>query len=178
MLKKKHKIIILSVILILTSLFLSIKLVINQRYVDNNEEMMTAYLNNEEAESIDSLIGILSIPTIQLKRGFYSITSTLNDVSKNIQVIEDNMDNMLILAAHRGNSPVSFFNDLEKLSLGDEIFLDYHHQSYKYILYYKYYEDKDGNLPIRYDNTKQVLVLITCVKELKDKQVIYIAYKI
>lgn len=149
----------------------------------NNRDKISDYLNEEEyietdEHAEDKIIGILNIPTIKLKRGFYSIDSSLNNVNKNIQVIDDSMDKMLILAAHRGNSKVSFFQNLDKLSIGDEINLDYKHKSFKYRLYYKYYENKDGNLAIKYDNSKQVLVLITCVKDLKDKQVVYIAYKI
>lgn len=148
-------------------------------YEDNNQEKIASYLSGDiKEETVDEIIGILSIPVINLKRGFYSYDSPLNDVSKNIQVIEDDMDKMLILAAHRGNSKVSFFDNLEKLSMGDEIILDYKHNIFKYRLYYKYYEEKDGNLSIKYDNSKDVLVLITCLKELKNKQVIYIAYKI
>lgn len=150
---------------------------------EKNRERISSYLLEEKKdietkETDEQIIGVLNITAINLKRGFYDIDSSLNDVNKNIQVIADDMDKMLILAAHRGNSKVSFFENLDKLSLGDEIDLDYRHNNYKYRLYYKYYEKKDGNLAIRYDNTKDVLVLITCVKGLKDKQVIYIAYKI
>lgn len=146
----------------------------------NNETKINNYLvsKTEDNTDDDQYIGYIYIPTINLKRGFYSLNSNFNDVNKNIQVIADEMDNLLILAAHRGNSKVSFFQNLEKMSLGDEIYLDYKHTNYKYRLYYKYYENKDGNLSIKYDNTKNVLVLITCVRELKDKQVIYVAYKI
>lgn len=180
MLNIKKKFIIAIVITMSFALCLDIK----SREVDlaDNENKINSYLSkeddkNEEDKSQEQYIGFLDIPVIKLKRGFYSITSEYNDVNKNIQVIADDMDKLLILAAHRGNSKVSFFQNLEKLSMGDEIYLNYKHRIYKYKLYYKYYENKDGNLSIKYDNTKDVLVLITCVRELKDKQVIYIAYK-
>lgn len=182
MLKSKARISLLLILIIINCLLLNN---LSEKKTDeiNNQDQISSYLseekNREKTEiKYDELIGILSIPTIKLKRGFYSIDSPLNDVNKNIQVIDDSMDKLLILAAHRGNSKVSFFQNLDKLSMGDEIDLDYKHETFKYRLYYKYYEDKDGNLSIKYDNTKQVLVLITCVKNLKDKQVVYIAYKI
>ncbi len=175
----KNKKIILFLGIIITIILLSYNLSERRKEDMINQEKINTYLENStEKTSLDEIIGVLNIPTIKLKRGFYSLDSPLNNVNKNIQVIDDNMDSMLILAAHRGNSKVSFFQNLEKLSMGDEIYLDYKHKSYKYRLYYKYYENKDGNLSIKYDNSKQVLVLITCVKELKNKQVIYIAYKI
>ena len=176
---QKNKKIIIILLIIITSIFLVLDIKIREENESVNKEEINTYLISQEEEIKENqYIGILYIPTINLKRGFYSISSELNNVNKNIQVIADDMDKILILAAHRGNSKVSFFQNLEKLSLGDEIYLDYRHKSYQYRLYYKYYEDKDGNLSIKYDNTKNVLVLITCVRELKDKQVVYIAYKI
>ncbi len=175
---KIKKIVLISLTLI-TSILLVLDIKTREENETINEEKIDAYLvsQNEKIEE-DEYIGFLNIPTINLKRGFYSISSNLNNVNKNIQVIADDMDKILILAAHRGNSKVSFFQNLEKMSLGDEINLDYKHKTYHYRLYYKYYEDKDGNLAIKYDNTKNTLVLITCVRELKDKQVVYVAYNI
>lgn len=174
----KNKKIFLVLLIIITSAFLVVDIKIREKDIIINEEKINTYLGLEDNEEDNQYIGFLNIPTINLKRGFYSLSSEQNDVNKNIQVIADDMDKILILAAHRGNSKVSFFHNLEKMSLGDEIYLDYKHNEYKYRLYYKYYENKDGNLSIKYDNTRNVLVLITCVRELKDKQVVYIAYKI
>lgn len=178
-----HKRIILLILIVFFGIALFVDWQGRKIEEEKNQERISTYLSEDKSDKEtndidDQIIGVLSIDAINLKRGFYAVDSPLNDLNKNIQVIEDNMDQMLILAAHRGNSKVSFFQNLDKLSLGDEIYLNYKHSIYKYRLYYKYYENKDGNLSIKYDNTKNVLVLITCVKELKDKQVVYIAYKI
>ncbi len=177
---RKNRKIIFIFVLLCTSLVLFWNIKSREKVNRENDEKISSYMIEEDEGKMDEeqYIGFLDIPVIKLKRGFYSMTSEYNNVNKNIQVIADDMDDLLILAAHRGNSKVSFFQNLEKLSLGDEIYLNYKHSVYKYRLYYKYYEKKDGNLSIKYDNNQKTLVLITCVRELKDNLVVYIAYKI
>lgn len=176
MLVLKNKIIvILLLIFIINSLFLK-RIISNEAEILNEEKIEYYYADNSIDE--ESYIGVLKIPSINLIRGFYSFDSKLNNVNYNIEVIKDDMDHILILASHRGNSKVSFFNDLELLDMGDEIYLDYLHHEYKYKLYYKYYEQKDGKLAIKYDDTRETLVLITCDRKDKTKQVIYVSYKI
>ena len=84
---------------------------------------------------------------------------------------------MIILAAHRGSSPVAFFNELEHLTIGDEIFLNYQNKQYTYILTEIYDELKDGYLNIYRNEKLDSVILITCNKYTKKYQTIYVSYR-
>lgn len=150
---------------------------------ENIDNILSFYKEKEENHfRDDEYIGVLSIPDINLERGFYSINSPQNSLSKNIlflkeSIIDSKDENTIILAAHRGNSKVSFFNDLDKLKLGCLIKLNYENKEYTYTLEYKYDEIKDGHLNIYRDKNKSSLVLITCNKIRKKYQTIYVAYR-
>ena len=81
--------------------------------VDNQDEAVgeTSYkLNEVKDESI--YIGYLSIPDINLKKGFTTKESKYNTISKNIQILSasdypDKENGNVIFAAHSGNSSVS-----------------------------------------------------------------------
>lgn len=148
---------------------------------NTNKENIVIYYQ-EENKTEDQYIGILSIPKINLKRGFYSKESKLNTLNKNIYYLKESIpleekNSMIILAAHRGRSAIAFFNDLEKLTQGDEIYLDYQNNKYTYILTEIYDELKDGRLNIYRDDTKDSLILITCNKYKKKYQTIYVSYR-
>ena len=153
----------------------------------NTEKVLNYYQEKKKKKVVDKkseedYLGILHIPSINLTRGFYKQTSSLNNVNKNIYYVKESIpleysSSMLILAAHRGNSKVSFFNDLDKLNLGSTIYLDYKGKRYTYILSNKYDELKDGYLNIIRKKNKDSLVLITCNKSKKKYQTIYVSYR-
>lgn len=153
----------------------------------NTEKVLNYYQESTHKKVVDKkseedYLGILHIPSINLTRGFYKQTSSLNNVNKNIYYVKESIpleysSSMLILAAHRGNSKVSFFNDLDKLNLGSTIYLDYKGKRYTYILSNKYDELKDGYLNIIRKKNKDSLVLITCNKTKKKYQTIYVSYR-
>lgn len=153
----------------------------------NTEKVLNYYQESTHKKVVDKkseedYLGILHIPSINLTRGFYKQTSSLNNVNKNIYYVKESIpleysSSMLILAAHRGNSKVSFFNDLDKLNLGSLIYLDYKGKRYTYTLSNKYDELKDGYLNIIRKKNKDSLVLITCNKSKKKYQTIYVSYR-
>ena len=121
---------------------------------------------------------ILEIPKINLKKGLYDINSKYNSVKYNVQRLkESDMPNIvngnLILASHRGNSSVSFFNNLYKLSNGDQVYIYYQNSKYKYEITNMYEVEKTGTITIHRDRDKTVIVLITCKKN-ETKQLVYI----
>lgn len=141
--------------------------------------------NNEIEESIDkepttnNYLGILEIPKINLKNGFYSLGSQYNNVDYNITVINGSTypteeHNNLILAAHSGDCPVCYFENLYKLSLGDLAYLNYKNIKYSYKLVDIYEVEKDGTVAIYRDYNKNVLTLITCTRNSNTKQTVYI----
>lgn len=130
----------------------------------------------------DSYVGVLEIPIINLKKGFYNIGTPNNDVEKGIEVLKksifpDNEQGNLIIASHSGTSKVSYFSQLNKLKLGDEIFIYYNGLKYRYILSSIYKVTKTGTININYDKDKTCLTMITCEKN-TNKQIVYISYLI
>lgn len=126
-------------------------------------------------------IGVLEIPSISLKRGLVSPDSYYNNVNYNIQIIEHStmpdVDNgNLILAGHNGASYISFFKNLYKLNPNDKVNIYYNGYKYEYTLNNIYDTPKDGNIEIYRDHKKNTLTLITCKKNTKDTQVVYIGY--
>ena len=124
-------------------------------------------------------IGYLDIPKINLKRGFVSLNSKYNSISYNVMLIKgssmpDVKNGNLILAAHRGNSSVSFFDKLYKLNLGDEANVTYNDKVYTYKIVNTYLEAKDGTIAIYRDENKTTLTLITCTRGDKKTQTVFI----
>ena len=124
-------------------------------------------------------IGYLDIPKINLKRGLVSLNSKYNSISYNVMLIKgssmpDVKNGNLILAAHRGNSSVSFFDKLYKLNLGDEANVTYNDKIYTYKLVNTYLEAKDGTIAIYRDENKTTLTLITCTRGDKKTQTVFI----
>ena len=125
-------------------------------------------------------IGYLSIPKIDLKKGYTEINHKYNNVNRNIQVMPTsnypdlNKGNMII-AAHSGTTSVSFFKDLHKLKLEDEVFITYHNNDYKYTIKSIYTVPKTGKVSIKRNANKTTLTLITCTKGDRETQTVYIA---
>lgn len=158
----------------------------NIRYFEqvDIEESIDEIDDTEEITSTTPIIdynyiGYLEIDKINLKRGFVSLNSKYNHVSYNVMLIKgssmpDVKNGNLILAAHRGNSSVSFFDKLYKLDLGDEARIIYNNQTYTYKLVNSYLEKKDGKLAIYRDENKNTLTLITCTRKDKTTQTVFI----
>lgn len=144
-----------------------------------NEETTTEEATTTKPIINYNYIGYLDIPKINLKRGFVSLNSKYNSVSYNVMLIKgssmpDVKNGNLILAAHRGNSSVSFFDKLYKLEIGDEANITYNNKVYKYKLVNTYLEEKDGSIAIYRDENKNTLTLITCTRKDKKTQTVFI----
>lgn len=127
-------------------------------------------------------IGYLSIPQINLKKGFTEIDNKYNNVNRNIQVLKpseypDIKKGNFIIAGHSGNTSVSFFKDLYKLKLEDKVTVTYKNTDYVYVIKDIYMVPKTGQVAIRRSSEKTTLTLITCTKGDKKTQTIYIAYQ-
>ena len=108
-----------------------------------------------------------------------SLTKSGDDY--NIQIIDKStMPNVvngnLVLASHNGASYISFFRNLDKLNINDKIYVYYGGYKYIYSLSKTYDTPKDGNIEVYRDNSKTTITLITCKKNSKDTQVVYIGY--
>lgn len=124
-------------------------------------------------------IGYLEIPKINVKRGFMSLDSKYNSVKYNVMLIKgsdmpDVKNGNLILAAHRGNSSVSFFENLYKLSNGDTAKVTYKNKTYTYKLVDNYLVPKTGKITITRNADANTLTLITCTRFGNETQTVFI----
>ena len=135
--------------------------------------------NKELTPIINTYSGVLEIPKINLKNGFYGLDSPYNNVDYNITVINGSTypteeNNNLILAAHSGDCPVCYFENLYKLSIDDIAYLNYKNVKHSYKIVDIYEVEKDGTVAIYRDYNKSVLTLITCTRNSDTKQTVYI----
>ena len=197
--KKFIVLIIIGVLLILISLLVFI---IRYRYYENksandrkqvDEFLSQPVLNNIETNevisdevnsdtNINDYIAVLEIPAINLTRGLVDKSSPNNDVNKNIYMLKDTVlpdeDTIshIILAYHSGNSYVSYFKNLHKLDINDEIYFYYKNNKYIYSIYKIDEVDKTGNIELKKTNSSDI-TLITCKGNLKRQIVIYATLK-
>ena len=154
---------------------------INNKKVDNLIEEEIKHNNVEKINKENSYLGILSIPKINLKKEFYNINDSRNDVNQNIMLLKestmpDTLGGTIILAAHSGNSYLGYFHDLDKLIINDEIDIYYQNNKYTYIVSKIYEEDKDGDISFNKNISENYLVLTTCSKN-SNKQLVILAKK-
>ena len=148
--------------------------------VDIDDEDTQEQPKQEEKKTSNyNYIGVLEIPKINIKRGFLNIKDKGNNVNKNLQVIKgSDMPNVkngnLIIAAHSGNSYISYFKNLHKLSNDDVAYVYFNNIKYTYKVAGKYDAEKNGKVTIHRDNKKNTLTLITCSQTDKTKQIVYI----
>lgn len=129
----------------------------------------------------EEYLGVVDIPKINFYKGFYSKTSSLNNVKFNLFVLAvsdypDAERGNLIIAGHSGNYNNSYFRNLYLLDVGDDVIIHYNNKKYVYEIAKYYYVDKVGTARIIRDNSKTTLTLITCTKDDSKHQTIYISY--
>ena len=154
---------------------------------NNDDNINPDVINNVNVESdynytIDysNYLGVLEIPSIGLKRGFYGLDSRYNNIKYNVTLVEgsslpDVYQGNLILMAHSGDSYISFFAYLYKLGVGDDCYVTYNGNGYHYVIVDIYEVVKNGVVSIRRDRSKNTLTLITCTKDNDSTQTVYIA---
>lgn len=125
-------------------------------------------------------LGVLEIPKIGLKRGFYNVGSKYNNIQYNVTMVEgstlpDVVNGNLILMAHSGDAYISYFAYLYRLNIGDMIYVTYAGRKYEYQLVNIYEVEKNGIVRIQrnYDHTS--LTMITCTKGNDYTQTVYIS---
>ena len=136
--------------------------------------------NNKYTIDYSKYLGVLEIPKIWLKRGFYNIDSRYNNIQYNVTMVKgstlpDVPNGNLILMAHSGDSYISYFAYLYKLSIGDDCYVTYNGVGYHYQIVDIYDVNKNGVVSLRRNKSKTVLTLITCTKDNDYLQTVYIA---
>lgn len=201
--KKKNKTLIFGIIVVIIGVIIGIIPIFidrNKKEIENTkiDEYLTTTSNKKENddkkqepnkdeigskennEKLEEYIMILEIPKVNLKKGIYPKNSKLNSIEKNVAILKEssfpNEENgNVILAAHNGDSSISYFNQLHKMNVKDKAYIYYRGIKYTYVVDKIYDVEKDGDVEIERDKDKNTLTLITCRKN-KNKHIVIVLY--
>ena len=134
----------------------------------------------EEPIDYSKYLGVLEIPRVHLKRGFYNTDNKYNDIKYNVMFLPgsdlpDVQNGNLILVAHSGTGYNSYFRYLYRLNIGDTASVTYNGNVYNYRIVNIYNVDKVGWVDVIRNESKTCLTLITCTKDDDNHQTIYVA---
>ena len=136
--------------------------------------------NNKENQMTRSLeyIAVLKIPKIKLEKGLVAKNSKYNIIDYGIKILKESdspdvINGNVILAAHSGTADISYFNNLDKLKINDEVLILYNGKTYQYKIVNIYDIDKTGKAKINRNNNKSTISLITC-RNGTNKQIVLI----
>ena len=185
-LKRKTKLIIFGLIIIIIGIIVGIiPLFLKEINLEKENTKVKEYINNTSnkinVSPKNDILLVLEIPKINLKRVVYNLDSELNTIKKNIEIMKEsslpNIDNgNVILEGHNGDSSISYFNKLDKLSEFDLAYIYYQGTKYIYSIDKIYDVEKDGDVEVVRDKDKNTLTLITCKSNTQDKQLVLIFY--
>ena len=146
----------------------------------NNEVEQPKEPEKEEVKEHNKIeyIAVLKIPKINLERGLVDPSSYLNNVDYNIQILKnsampDQRFGNVMLAAHSGNARISYFRNLDKLDINDNVSISYKGKIYSYKVVNIYDIEKNGKAQIIRNKNVSTLTLVTC-RHNTNKQMIVI----
>lgn len=147
--------------------------IINYQKVQNYFEK--PIIKNKEKQ----YFGVLEIPKINLKKGFYNTDNKKNNVNKNIQLLDQSIlpsksPSMFILAAHSGYGTSAYFKNLDLLKINDLIYVYYNYKKYTYQIEKIYEIEKNGIINVE-KKKESYLILTTCSEKQKNYQLIVMA---
>ena len=131
--------------------------------------IILAFLQIEETPIMS-----IEIPKIDVKEKIYEKDSIENDINKHVIIMQEsnypNESGNVIIGAHSGTGPLAYFKDLDKISIGDQIIINYKDNKYIYTVKNIHKDNKDGKISIRYyDNS---IILFTCYPNDKNNYLI------
>ena len=184
------KSIVISIIFLILGISIGIYNAVDKFYKQKEEETKIISFFNSEINGIEpkelnkknkyNYIAVLEIPSIDLKKGLVSKTDISNNVNENITILPESVmpdeEGYFILAAHSGTADISYFKNLNKLSLNDYIYVYYKNTKYIYKVN-NFYEEEKGIITINNNSDKdKAIVLTTCKPITDDKQITYVAH--
>lgn len=145
----------------------------------NDNTQNTQVQEQSQVINYSKYLGVLEIPRIGLKRGFYGTDSKYNDIQYNVTLVKgstmpDVPNGNLILMAHSGDAYNSYFNYLYRLNIGNSAYVTYKGKKYQYKLVNVYTVPKVGSVTIVRNYDKTTLTLITCTNNDSTSQTVYI----
>lgn len=191
---RNNIIVLLSIILITICLFIKINDSYRQVKEEQNEQnAINELIDNKVDTTIENkvklnhnmnnktnnkynYIAVLEIPKIGLKRGLVMATKNFKSINYAVSIdnnskFPDKIGNF-ILYAHSGNSKMSYFDNIKKLTNNDVVKVYYENVWYTYQIFDKYEITKGTNLKIYNDSENKYITLVTCSQEDKSKQII------
>ena len=144
-----------------------------------NEVSKEEPIKKEEKKSNNTIdyLAVLKIPSINLEKGLVNPNNYLNNVKYNIEILDNTeipfMSGNIYLAAHAGNSNRSYFRNIPKLNINDDVIIYYDNHIYNYKVIDKYEILKTGKAVIKTNSESKLLVLVSCIHN-TNKQIIII----
>ena len=140
---------------------------IRDYYVANQNDVEEKELVSKITNIKEEYMGILSIPKIKLKTGFYTKDSKKNNVSKNVTILKESIlpgdkSSIIYLAAHSGSGYLAYFKDINKLTYEDVINISINKENYQYSIFDIYELPKNGSIMVDRNINENYLVLTTC----------------
>ena len=140
----------------------------------------TQYYEDNYTIDYSKYYGIIEIPKIGLKRGFYNVGSQYNDIKYNVTMMSGSIpptagNGNLVLLAHSGDSYISYFAYLYKLGVGDECYITIGGLTYHYQIVKIYEINKSGLMVVNWHPEHMSLTLVTCTKDNDNTQTVYVA---
>lgn len=137
------------------------------------EDEKTSNDDNINKKTIEKELMIIEIPKINIKNKIYNKNSKLNNIDKNVIIMNesdypDKDSGIVIIGAHSGIGKYAYFKDLNKIDIGDMVYLFYNNKKFSYKVVNSYLDSKDGFISISNVNNKNKLFLYTCNP--KDKE--------
>lgn len=147
---------------------------------DNPPDMAPQQYEEQYTIDYSRYFGVLEIPRIGLKRGFYNVGSRYNTIQYNVTLNSGSTmptegHGNVVLTAHSGDSYISYFAYLYRLNVGDDCYITYNGNVYHYQIVNIYNVPKSGVVMVDFEPEIMRLTLITCTKDSDTEQTIYIA---
>lgn len=153
--------------------------VVDTAPIANNEPAAPQQQNTNYVVDYSKYLGVLEIPRIGLKRGFYNVGNRYNNIQYNVTMVggsnlPDVPNGNLILMAHSGDAYISYFAYLYRLNIGDSAYVTYAGRKYQYQIVNIYTVPKTGVVTIKRNKERTTLTMITCTKDNDYSQTVYI----
>lgn len=122
--------------------------------------------NNISNIKSEEIIGSIIIEKLNINMPLYDINNPKNNIEQNIQILKEsilppNKNSIVFLAAHSGDSNISYFNNLDELKQKDIIQLKINNKTYTYQIKSIYKQKKNGYINVNKEIEDQ-LILTTC----------------
>ncbi len=154
--------------------------VTNLEHENNESNEKTPQEKNSSTavkKSNSKIIGVLEIPKLKLKKGFYSKTYYRNSINYGLQINKDgdypDSNAPTIIGGHSGKCSICYFDKLYKLKNKDYAYIYYKNIKYKFMLVKKETVKKTGKIELHLPSQEKYLILYTCTNNSNKKQDVY-----